>query len=173
MSLKLLAALHSFTTVEVWIKALSWRKPLSSRQHQVFLLEHCPKLYQEPLTLTLLFTTMLTDPRINTYFVTTSCGLFLTCRGDKYLQNYSILYYVQQLMYGLSNAKKPYLVWWPSLQGCQLPSTPVPCCNLAAPFPTCCWPHPIPWSHPSTPRTHTCDTILNWQNRTSAHLKSF
>jgi hypothetical protein len=33
----------------------------------------------------LLFATMLTGPRINADDITPSCGLFLTCRGEKYV----------------------------------------------------------------------------------------
>jgi hypothetical protein len=31
------------------------------------------------------FTTTLANPRINANGVTTSCGLYLTCRGEKYI----------------------------------------------------------------------------------------
>jgi hypothetical protein len=34
----------------------------------------------------LMFATMLTGPRIDAGFVTPSCGLFLTHRGEKYIQ---------------------------------------------------------------------------------------
>jgi hypothetical protein len=55
---------------------------------------------------------MLTGPRINVGVVTPSHSLFLTCRGEKYLQYYTIMQYmysVQYLRVGFLNAKIPYL----------------------------------------------------------------
>jgi hypothetical protein len=83
-----------------------------------------------------------------------------------YIQYYSILNNIQQLMCGLLNAKNPYLGWRPSAaQVCELPSTPVPCCDSITTFPTSYWPHPIPWSLPSTTHTHTYDTISTGRRR--------
>jgi hypothetical protein len=66
-----------------------------------------------------LFATMLTDPRMNADDVTPSCGLFLTCRGKKYLQYYIRRSIKQYLCVGSLNAKSP-LVLWPSMQGANL-----------------------------------------------------
>jgi hypothetical protein len=41
-----------------------------------------------------------TDPRINAGVVTPSCGLFLTCRGEKCVQYCTIIYSVQCLHAG-------------------------------------------------------------------------
>jgi hypothetical protein len=53
--------------------------------------------------------TMLTGPRINSGAVTPSGGLFLTCRGEKYVQFCTITYSEQYLRVGFLNAKIPYL----------------------------------------------------------------
>jgi hypothetical protein len=58
----------------------------------------------------LLFATMLTGPRINTGVVTPSGGLFLTCRGEKYIHYCTIIYSVQYLHVRFPNAKNP-LLW--------------------------------------------------------------
>jgi hypothetical protein len=52
-----------------------------------------------------MFATKLKGPRIKAYFINPSHGLFLTCRGEKYIQHNTILYNVWQLICGLPNAK--------------------------------------------------------------------
>jgi hypothetical protein len=52
---------------------------------------------------------MLTGPRINADDVTPSCGLCITCRGEKYVQYYTIIYSRQYLCVRSLNVKKiPY-----------------------------------------------------------------
>jgi hypothetical protein len=53
---------------------------------------------------------MLTGPNINACFVPPSHGIYLTRRGEKYVQYYTIFYNVQELLCGFLNAKKPFLV---------------------------------------------------------------
>ncbi len=102
---------------------------------------------------------MLTGPRISICFIILSRVLFLICRGEKYTQYYTILYNVQKLICGLSNVKT--LTWGGGLQ-CKDVSFP-PLMFYAViqmpNFPQAAGPTPIPWSCPSTPHAHTCDTI--------------
>jgi hypothetical protein len=44
---------------------------------------------------------MLTGPRINVDDITPSCGLFLTCTGEKYIQNYTTTYVDSTYVWGL------------------------------------------------------------------------
>jgi hypothetical protein len=57
-----------------------------------------------------LFATKLTGSRISADFITPSYGLFLTCRGEKYIQYCTIIYSIQYLHVGFSNVKTP-LQW--------------------------------------------------------------
>jgi hypothetical protein len=41
--------------------------------------------------------------------MTPSCGLFLTCRGEKYIQYYTTIYIDSIDVWNLLNAKMPYL----------------------------------------------------------------
>jgi hypothetical protein len=53
---------------------------------------------------------MLTGTKINTSVVTTSRGLFLIYRGEKYGQYYTVIYSVQHLHVGFSGCKK-FFTW--------------------------------------------------------------
>jgi hypothetical protein len=98
--------------------------------------------------MTYVFATMLTRPRINACFTTPSGGLFLTCTGEKYIQCYTILYNVQQLICWDFKYKKFILgVVGLPLQGYKLPSTPVPCCESTALFTN----KPLASPHPLIP----------------------
>jgi hypothetical protein len=57
-----------------------------------------------------MFTTMPAGLRMNAGVVTPSRGLFLTCRREKYIQYYTIIYNIQYLHVGFLNAKIPYWV---------------------------------------------------------------
>jgi hypothetical protein len=52
---------------------------------------------------------MLVGPRINTYFKAPSCDLFLTCRAEKFIEYYTVLYNTWQVICGLPNVEKPVL----------------------------------------------------------------
>jgi hypothetical protein len=60
---------------------------------------------------------------------------------------------------GFSNEKIPYLGWWPSMQGGELPSTQVPCWESTALFP------PTPTL--LAPHTHTYDIFKIAENDVS------
>jgi hypothetical protein len=62
------------------------------------------------MTTKVVYITMLTGPRIDAGAVTSSGGLFLTCRGEKYVQFCTIIYSEQYLRVGFfKKAKIPYL----------------------------------------------------------------
>jgi hypothetical protein len=71
------------------------------------------------------FTTMPTGPRTHADYVTPSCGLVLTCRGEKYAQ-YKIIYSREYFHQGSLSAKIPDLGWAFSAK-CEPHSTLVPC----------------------------------------------
>jgi hypothetical protein len=60
-----------------------------------------------------LLATVLTGPRINTDDVTLSNGLFLTCRGEKYVQYYTFVYNDQYFLCGVFKMQVNPLGWWP------------------------------------------------------------
>jgi hypothetical protein len=53
-----------------------------------------------------LFATIRAGPRINTYDIAPPYGLFLTCRGEKYVQYYTVIQ--QQFYYFNNKSKKKY-----------------------------------------------------------------
>jgi hypothetical protein len=55
----------------------------------------------------IVFATMLAGPRINAGDKTSSCGLFLTCRGEKYVQYFSMIHMDNIYAWILLNAKNP------------------------------------------------------------------
>jgi hypothetical protein len=58
-----------------------------------------------------MFATLLSVPRINADDVTPSHGLFLTCRGEKSIQYYTIIYMDSIYVWGLLMQQIPYLIW--------------------------------------------------------------
>jgi hypothetical protein len=63
------------------------------------------------------FATILIDPRINTDFVTPPSGSFLTCRGEKYVQYYTIIYSKQYLSVGSTMQNS---IAWSGRHQCQV-----------------------------------------------------
>jgi hypothetical protein len=74
-----------------------------------------------------MFATMLTGPRISADDITPSSGLFLTCRGEKYVQYYKIIYSGHYLHVGSLSAKNPLLGVVAIRGRCKPDSTLVPC----------------------------------------------
>jgi hypothetical protein len=68
-----------------------------------------------------MFAKLLTGPRINAGFITPSHGLFLTCRGEKYIQYYTILYNVQYLKCRVFKCKIHNLGCGPQCKGANFP----------------------------------------------------
>jgi hypothetical protein len=81
-------------------------------------------------------------PRISAEFVTLSCGLFLTCRGEKYRQYYTVINGVDYLTGRVSNAKNLLLRELAFRERVRTSFTLFPCQESTAPFPTSHWPHP-------------------------------
>jgi hypothetical protein len=85
---------------------------------------------------------MLTVPRINADDVTLSRGLFLTCRGAKYIQYYRTLLNVQYLQAGSLTARK-YLTWGGFSARCEPLLHSGPMLKIDCLFPTSHQPHPF------------------------------
>jgi hypothetical protein len=111
---------------------------------------------------------MLVGPRINTYFIATSCDLFLTCRGKKFIKYYTVLYIIWQVMCRLPNVKNPYFGWWPLLQGWERSSLQSYAFGPTAPLPLShCPGHPL--IVPLNP-TFICDmTLAHWTSSWSTY----
>ncbi len=95
---------------------------------------------------------------------------FFNLQRRKYTQYYTTICTVQYLTCGVLNAKIPYLVWWPSVQGYE--PTLDPCWWSTTPFPMGLWPHPFPQAHLFKPTHPHMWYNLNWQKTTSTHQKS-
>ncbi len=118
-----------------------------------------------------MFSTMGTGLRIDADDIIPSCGLFLTYRGEKYVQHYTIFYSGQYFLVWLLKEKIPFIWWWPSVQGVKTSlysgsmlkiDCPIAHKILASPL--------LPSLPPFQP--HTCDIVLLRENDTACQMSS-